>query len=327
MASTTMTSIVIPFIALATLAAPTAHAQAKSAITSSSPVEAKLVVPDTTLLPGVPFEMWIELRNASSATVGVGLCGELLVSPEGAEPFTISPGGEGRPGFPTLLPESTWNGGAVTYLVMRPNDTKTLTLPILPELEGPIYFADERVSKPGRYRIALRLDYCWPGFAVPQKSLLPPEFLGAVTTNEVLVERITPTGSDAAVWQRMQELTDGHWIATNWSPAIITEILTKHADSSYYPYALLAASFGGVTDAYLNRVVDGIKRSPKSPVIELLHVQALGATLSARPGDAKGYETRLTKVKQSKRPTTRILQFGREDLPKEPCPPQYDCED
>jgi len=38
-----------------------------------SPIEAKLVIPDTQVLPGVPFDMWIELRSSSDAEVTVGL--------------------------------------------------------------------------------------------------------------------------------------------------------------------------------------------------------------------------------------------------------------
>jgi hypothetical protein len=33
------------------------------------------------------------------------------------------------------------------------------------------------------------------------------------------------------------------------------------------------------------------------------------------------------KVNRSNRPTTRIRVFGREDVVKEPCPPEYDCTD
>jgi hypothetical protein len=134
-------------------AAPLASAQGRpSPIAPTSPIDAKLVIPDTKVLPGVPFEMWIEVRNPSDATVVLGLCADMIVRPEGVEPFTISSfGEEERPAYPTLLPERSWNGAAVRNLLMRPHQTQTLTLPILPELDGPLYFEDERLSKPGRY--------------------------------------------------------------------------------------------------------------------------------------------------------------------------------
>jgi hypothetical protein len=161
--------------------------------------------------------------------------------------------------------------------------------------------------------------------------LLPPEFLGPVTTNEVTVERIAPTGTDAAVWQRMQELTSGHWSLISWmstdtGKAIIAEIMDNHKDSNYYPYALLADTFGAVDERAHNRIVDAIKRFPTSPVIELLEFEAWNTAISGRKGMA-GYDAHYSRLKASKRPTTRILAFGRENLPPPPCLPTDDCED
>jgi len=300
-------------------------------IAPASPIQAKLVVPDTKILPGVPFEMWIDVRNPSDASVCLGLAGDLIVEPEGKEPFTITRGGadDGQLQYPTLLPERDVDGSAVWNLVLRPHESQTLTLPILRDLEGPNYFADERLSKPGRYTISMRLDYRFGAFQTPHQSLLPPEFLGPVTTNEVTVERIAPTGTDAVVWQRMQELSKGHWNAISWmsseaGQAMIVEILDKYRDSNYYPYALLAATFGAVDERAYNRYVDAMKRFPTSPVVELLAFHA--SRIGGRKGIATA-ETHAAKVKASKRPTTRILAFGREDVPPPPCPPGYDCED
>jgi hypothetical protein len=152
-----------------------------------------------------------------------------------------------------------------------------------------------------------------------------------VTTNEVTVERITPTGTDAIVWQRMQELSGGHWMPIGWMSStagqtIIREIIAKYADSNYYPYALLAASFGAVDERANNRLLDAMKRFPNSPVRELLQVGAWQTAISGKKGP-QAHLDHFEKVKASKRPTTRILVFGREDLPKQSCPPGYDCED
>lgn len=317
------------FAAIA-LASTVVFAQGRSPITPTSPVQAKLTIPDSKLLPGVPFDLWIEVRNPSDTSVGVGLCADMLVTTDGKESFTISLGGETAPAYPTLLPEHDWNGAAVKYLVLKPRETTTLTLPILPDLQGPIYFADDRVSQPGRYAISLRLDYCW-GIVTPQKALLPPDFLGAITTNEVTVERIEPTGSDAAVWKRMQALANGKWVPINWTGTeagrtVIGEIIGTYSDSNYYPYALLAASFGAVDERAHSRFLDAIKRFPKSPVAELLELSAWGTSVTAHKG-AKSYDEHYAKVKAFKRPTTRIRAFGREDVPPPPCEPQDDCTD
>ena len=52
----------IAMIALSVLLAQLAVAQRPP-----SPVQGTLAIPDTKVLPGVPFDMWIELRNTSDA--------------------------------------------------------------------------------------------------------------------------------------------------------------------------------------------------------------------------------------------------------------------
>ena len=289
-----------------------------------SPIEAKLVVPDTKLLPGVPFDMWVDVHNPSDSTVTVGLYVTLLVRLDKGESFEVAPlRGEGnRP--PILLRDA--EKAPVHYLTLRPHQQQTLTLPVEDELAGPVVLRDDRLSNPGHYVIALRLD-AWPRIDAPVS------YFGPVLTDEVPIERIEPLGTDAKVWQRMQTLTNGHWVPIQWlnwpgaksgdAQRFINEILTKYPDSHYVPYALLASSFGGVTDGYLKRVLEAIDRFPDSPVSELLHLQAWGTATSARRGTVMNAEA--TKVQNSKRPTTRIRVFGREDTAP-PCPPDYDCE-
>src|SRR5258708_16197874 len=166
----------------------------------------------------------------------------------------------------------------------------------------------------------------------------PLTFAGPVTTNEVAVERSVPTGSDAKVWQRMQQLADGRWspdcltttrssgdivsCTSNGGPGIWGEVLAKYPDSNYVPYALI--SDVGLGEKYLKSVGDAIARFPESPVIELLHLKALGASIGSHRSSI--YDREWDYAQRSTRPTTRILVFGREDLAKKPCPPDYDCE-
>jgi len=287
-----------------------------------SPVTANLTIPDTKLLPGVPFDMWIDVANTSDTTVGMGLCADMLVRRDDGESLTIVPLPQhgGRPNYPVLLPEYDLSGPSVRYLELRPHQRQTLTIPMLPTQPGASYFYDPRLSKPGRYVISLRLDYCWPGFVTPQKSLLPPTFLGPVITNELVIERLTPTGTDALAWQRMQELSNGEWAPLSWDNGVIgnglrKEIRAKYADSNYLPYVVL---FDGKP---YDAILDAIKRFPSSPVLELLHYSAAIAA-GVRPEAVAEWAI----AKQSKRPTTRMLVLGREDV-KRPCPPGHDCSD
>ncbi|HEV8432681.1 MAG TPA: hypothetical protein VGR95_04655 [Thermoanaerobaculia bacterium] len=297
-----------------------------------SPLTATLVVPDSTLLPGVPFDMWVTVSNPSDASVGLGLCADLLVKPERSEPYTVRFGGE-RGRYPTLLPERTWSDGRETYIVLRPHEAKTLTVPVEPGLEGPAYFRDARLSPPGKYEIALQLGYCW-GMATPQTALLPPEFLGPVTTNEVVITRIEPTGDDAKVWKRMQELTHGNWVPAQWevSPAgqtVANEVEANYRDSNYFPYVTAATMIGSASESNIARFLDTIERFPNSPIIDLVHIAAravLAGNCGLKTERAKLCERETDYLAHSTKPTTRIIAFGREDLPKDACPPEIECD-
>lgn len=335
-------------IVLCVVAVPQLVAQPESPVAPTSPVTAKLTIPDLKTLPGVPFDMWIDVANPSDSAVGVGLCADMLVRPEGSQTFVIVPPGQETPHYPTLLPASTmYNSGPTPYLMLRPHEKKTLTLPVSPMLEGAGYFDDYRLSPPGRYGIALQLHYCW-GDRVPQKGLSPVEYMGPVTTNEVTIERVTPTGSDAAVWRRMQEVTRNQWISGHWrrnqdGSTVMNEILSKYSESNYVPYALLACGSGN-TERFVSLIEDALKRFPDSPVIDLLHWEAAGSAdfalklITRADGGEQSHDAALmqrlanirtneeAKARQAARPTSRIVIVGREDdVPEEPCPADYDC--
>jgi len=285
-------------------------------------VDARLTVPDTVTLPGVPFDMWIDVQNHSDVTIAVGLYPSFLVRTETGS-FEIRPSRNGGPATPILLRDGDDN--AVDYLELKPGARQTLALPIDFELGGPLPFSDSRLSPPGRYGFAVRLDP-WPN--VPA----PIAFLGSVSTNEVVIDRELKNESDKKVWQRMLELGNGKWTPWRDWPAgnlragmkLIPEILAKYPDSNYVPYALLASSFGSITQKHLDLLLSAIQRFPNSPVMELLHVEALGTAISAH-NLGEIYQREHAAVAASKRPTTRLRAFGREDVVR-PCPPEYDCE-
>jgi hypothetical protein len=282
-----------------------------------SPARVTLVVPDTKVLPGVPFEMWVDIQNPADGEVGVGLCPTLIVRTDQGEAFEVK--SRGASGW--LLPTP----GADPYLLLAPGQTKTLPFPIQHGLQAE-FFEDYRLSPPGRYTLAVRLDFCW-GHASPQASILPATFFGPAVTNEVTVERIQPSGSDALVWKQMLDSSDGRWTPTTaWrfksQRQVWIDVLAKYPDSHYVPYALLENWFGNVDAAYLLRILDAIGRFPDSPVLELLHIQACGRAQGSPPL----YDQEFAYLQHSKRPTTRILMFPNENKPPQPCPPEYDCE-
>lgn len=272
-----------------------------------SPVTAKLVIPETKLLPGVPFDAWVELENRSGATLAVGLYPSLRAAT--AEGFSF----EFHPETPDVLIEDRVTGQAVLYLELPAGAHETIALPLGDLLGGASVFNHERITAPGRYSIALRLD-AWPAHkSVPAA---PDHFAGAVITNDVVIERIEPTGSDAPVWARLQELAGNAKV--RWTPALwpanyslLNEILSRYPESGYVPYALLAGSFGNVHEKYLALTLSAIRRFPSSPVIDQMRWLAAGvADQLVKPDVA---EAQRAVIRNSKRPTTRALVFGPED--------------
>ncbi len=275
-----------------------------------SPAKVTLVAPDTNVLPGVPFEMWVDIQNPADGEGGVGLCPTLIVRPDQGEAFQL----KSRGGSAWLLPTPD----ADPYLVLAPGQTKTFPFPIQHDLEAQ-FFDDYRLSPPGRYTLSMRFDFCWGhADALPQPGLpLPPTFFGPAMTNEVTVERIQPSGSDALVWKQMLDSSDGHWAPSiAWrsksQTQVWSDVLAKYPDSHYLPYALLANPFGKVNAAYLQPILDAIGHFPDSPVLELLHIDACGRAQGTQPLYDQA--------------TTHALMFPNENKPPQPCPPEADCE-
>jgi hypothetical protein len=217
-------------------------------------------------------------------------------------------------------------------VTVKRNEKVTLTLPIGVGLRGPQFFRDYRLSPPGRYSIAVRLETFPLGFEAQNPAL---SNYGPVTTTTAIVERIEPTGSDAKVWQRMQEIANGQWAPPQTTitnaggeydsmiarDKVWNEVLTKYPDSNYVPYALLAYQS---TDG--KATTNAVKRFPRSPVLELLQLE-LWRSCGLPSANQEACEGAWAKVEQSKRPTTRIRVFGRENVGRAPCPTGYDCAD
>ena len=293
----------------------------------SSPVKATLVIPDTKLLPGVPFDMWIDVINTSDTAVTIGLYPVLVVQQNG-ETFEIAPP---LCDVPVLLPPVHQAREEYQYLQLAPGEKKTLIPPVE---QAPYFITDYRIMPPGHYMISFRID-AFPDI-LASHAPTPLTYHGAVVTNAVSFDRIVPTGSDAKVWELMQKASkDGHWTLPQFTEvsgcrpripnneerySVYKEIVTNYPDSNYYPYAVGTTFPKSRREALLR---DAIHRFPHTPVLEYLH---LG--LWRRDGFTDSdQEEHKRLIEGSKRPTTRFAAFGREDLPKEPCPPDYDCDD
>jgi hypothetical protein len=289
------------------------------AIDARSQVQATLVIPDTKLLPGVPFEMWIELYNPSGDTVTVGMASRALVEAEGGVSFVIDPA-VSHEKYPLLL--TTADGERVAYADLAPHEKRILTLPVDLRLDSCVFAEDVRISAPGRYRISVILDK----FAGTES---PSSFVGPVATNDVLIERVRPSGIDALVWQRMQVATERAWKPQDWrtwvSAIVRREIVTDYRESTYFPYAALV--LGGDDSSAVTQLLDAINRFPRSPILDVLYIAAWRRQAAYAGGPlAVRRQVVETHLRDARRPTTRFMMFGRDDVGKMPCPPEHDCQ-
>ncbi|HEX2833236.1 MAG TPA: hypothetical protein VHW00_09485 [Thermoanaerobaculia bacterium] len=263
-------------------------------------VKATLVVPETTLLPGVPFEAWVELENESAETIAVGLSPYLLATDAIGAPF------EARSAKDDLLLQND-EGIPAFYLELRPQERRTLSMPIRELLRGPFVFDDPRIWSTGTYTIALRLD-AWKTLMLPPAP--PQTFAGPIVTNEVKIVRIA-TGEDAAVWTLLQERGGGRWTSEEWTMKgdVLREIVTRYPRSGYTPYALAAGAFNNDAARYLQLLLETADAFPNSPVTEVVRWVA-GFTATSE-GKFETAERQREKLRASRRPTTRQLAFPR----------------
>ncbi|HVE72039.1 MAG TPA: hypothetical protein VNI54_11785 [Thermoanaerobaculia bacterium] len=190
-------------------------------LAKDGPIVATTSLPYSSVLPGVPFDLNVELKNVSAAPAVVGLVARLVI--------TTADGTEIRPrGTQILEPHSL--SEPETSIVLAPGETAVRTLS-WSRFAMPNWASDSRYSGPGAYTVAVELSSGAEG-AAPIR-----------TSGATLVREVAP-GVDTDVWERMQQLSGGRWSDDGFvrrpeGRQLIDEILTAHRTSSYYPYALL----------------------------------------------------------------------------------------
>lgn len=267
------------------------------------PMDAVLVVPDVRILPGVPFDFWVELHNGSESVWRVSVCEPLRIRLISGEPFhwTETPG--------QMQPRGHfyWSHGGEA--IVKPGETKSLAIPAYSGLMSGGFFRERVLSAPGR-RFGISLPLCVqlspsPGHPAETSKLL---------TNEVELDIVSPEGSDALAWNRLQETGKHQWTPDDMgSPenrAMWQSVLRDFPDSNYVPYALLMTGSYLYSDwqDLLARQLRTIERFPDSPAVEWLRVEAWRTAGALRQHGVMFAEGAI--VRKSKRPTTQLLAFG-----------------
>jgi len=273
-----------------------------SAVFAQDSTEAHLVIPDSRILPGVPFDFWIEVHNRGSQLKRVTVCAPFEMRILSGEPLRFTEGAPKQRSNQLYWP----HGGEV---IVGPGESKTLVIPASDAQYGE--FLDDRLfSAPGR-RVGIRLPLCQQIVGRYGQN----GDRSTVQTNEVEIEIVNPSGSDATVWNLMEETLNHRWTpAEFWRGerrAMWESVLRDSPDSNYVPYALITTGrFSSDWRDLLAQQLRAIERFPESPAVEWLHVEAW---LSARAIRAHGVMlAEGAIVRHSKRPTTRLLAFGNE---------------
>jgi len=293
------------------------------------PIEAKLVIPYTRILPGVPFEMWVELYNPSQYTVHTSVCLPLQMRPTvGKLEWHCDRTCMSKMEERWRRLKASGATPAAIYLrnadvVLAPGERKSLVLPIRDRLDTGELFDEMALSVSAGRTLLISVQLCfidWPENMGHPASIKPAPHIGEpLVTNEVAVDIVEPTGNDAKVWERMLSTSHGTW--TPYTAATVERsfwkgVLTDFPDSNYAPYALLVTDPSSVDwHQDLDAFLAAIRRFPDSPAIDLLHLSAFRFATAVQLPDVARREEAI--LRASKRPTTRTLL----------CPPENGCDD
>jgi hypothetical protein len=222
-----------------------------------SPVSVRVELPRSRVLPGVPFDIVVHVKNESEKPTAVGAWTMLTITPAG------------RVGVPFRRAQR------LDDLDFEDHDPKNLYL--APHAEGTAAIPwdgwmdlDSETSGPGDYDVivdvlpAVDAD---EGYAATETLHSFPARL----------TRVVGSDDDTGVWRRMQESGRGRLASyqLGFIDGLANEVMQKHPTSEYVPYALiLTGGPHGYADETLDAFDAMIERFRDSPVYAELLVAA-----------------------------------------------------
>jgi hypothetical protein len=242
-----------------------AVAAAASEPLAQSPIVATLSLPYDTILPGIPFDLVVTLKNMSDKPATVGLRARSVVTDAGGRTLLA-------PVRNRVIDDTDFNGTMLKptvfdYVPLAPRESVQKVVHW--DRSMPNWSRYSVFSGPGIYDIALELE----GGNRQYGDFV--NYVGILRTNTVRLHRLA-IGEDAAIWQRMQEVSGGRWAddsftATKEGSALIGDILEHHRDSGYYPYALFLRMFSrNIGEDFIEPLLEAAKRFPDSPAYPYL---------------------------------------------------------
>jgi hypothetical protein len=120
------------------------------ALLAREPMEATLVVPDVRILPGVPFDFWVELHNWSDSARRISICERLQMRLVSREPVTWNETPE------QMKPRGQFHWSYGGEVIVGPGETRLLAIPASSGTRSRDFFHERLLSAPGR-RLAIAL--------------------------------------------------------------------------------------------------------------------------------------------------------------------------
>jgi hypothetical protein len=247
------------------LFALTSVAAAASEPVAKSPIVATLSLPYDTILPGIPFDLVVTLKNVSDKPATAGLLVRIVVTDAGGRTL-VAP--DRRP----IMTDVNNNSASLRpalygYVSLSPG--QSVEKVVQWDHSMPNWSHDSAFSGPGIYDIALELEY---GDAEYDDVV---NYVGILRTSTARLHRVA-VGDDAVIWKRLQEISGGKWAddwfkATKEGLAFGEEVLAHHQESNYYPYALFLRTFNrNYLEEHIAPFLEAAKRFPDSPAFPYL---------------------------------------------------------
>jgi hypothetical protein len=227
---------------------------------AEAPVVVTVSLPYSTILPGVPFDIDVTLKNVSAKPATAGMIAHLIV--------TLADGTEIRPDAPRVLEPNRYSMlDASIELAPGESAERVVTWS---RSTVPSWSNDPRFSGVGTYDIAL--------------ELTDPESSQSVRSSSARLVRTVAPGDDQELWTRMQAIGEGRWSDNGFrrigaARELVAEILNAHSSSGYYPYALLLKAPALQDD--IDPSLEAAQRFPDSPAYAHLLLQAADSAYSA----------------------------------------------
>jgi hypothetical protein len=226
-------------------------ALAEAATAPSAQLTVALELQAGTTLPGIPVGFRVTFTNTSSAPLTVPAKAALHVRDNQGQSF-LAACDVSR----TIVMVDEWASQKIA-----PHQSSSYTLSTRGLMSYPAWFADSRLSEPGRFELQMMV-----GDGLREDLNIDDTRQRAAVSNTVTLTIQEPSGVDAGVWRLMRALGGGTWgpghLYVRSGQEFAKRVVTEYPTSSYTPW--FASMGAGPTEQEQEAVLrDWLGRAPE----------------------------------------------------------------